>query len=457
MTSRLLEQSEVEAFELSAALARLRLSQYEQCLRQNGFEDWETVTAITEADMAALNFKRGDRRKLQHAIREYSTLRASGREHRTGHLSLPSGGSISSGEHAEVEPKSSQQTARTTRPYRRHPRPDLNSPQKPKTAYMLFGEHIRQDLTLSHLSFTDIAKETGKRWRALSDEERLKTWETPADHRLSRYKEELERYKETEEYQNYQMYLKKFKQQQHHSEPMRPSDNEFSSTQRIPDSNQPPGSDFGDTEARAIRQRYQQLKERRTAQDELYEMMQTMSETDAAEIFHRVRSGATADAIVRHVNEGNLVLELSVVPPRLTRFQFPYITSVPPKLHGSRYFCSHVFHAVQAVDWPSPADKLNLIARQSNYTTPFFAAEIADPLLSKAKPSIWTRVSSNDVLLRKLLEAYFMFEYPWEYIFQKDYFLEDMIYGANKYCSSLLVNAVLAKACVSHHRRCNLR
>jgi hypothetical protein len=56
------------AFELSTALARLGLSQYEERLQENGFEDWETVTAITETDMAKMNFKRGDRRKLQRAI-----------------------------------------------------------------------------------------------------------------------------------------------------------------------------------------------------------------------------------------------------------------------------------------------------------------------------------------------------------------------------------------------------
>ena len=186
-------------------------------------------------------------------------------------------------------------------------------------------------------------------------------------------------------------------------------------------------------------------------------MMQTMDEVDAAEIFRRVRSGAKADAIVRHVKDGNLILELSLVPPKLTRFQFPYITSVPAKLFESMYFRSHMFHAVQTVDQPSSPQEDNLTARQSNYTMPFFAAEMVDPLLSQAKPSIWTRVFSNDVLLRKLLESYFMFEYPWEYIFQKEFFLEDMVSGARRYCSPLLVNAVLAKACVSHRHRCDLR
>jgi hypothetical protein len=80
MNSRLSEQSTTDAFELSAVLARLGISQYEEPLRSNGFEDWETVTAITETDMAELDFKRGDRRKLQRAIREYTSSSTSHRE-----------------------------------------------------------------------------------------------------------------------------------------------------------------------------------------------------------------------------------------------------------------------------------------------------------------------------------------------------------------------------------------
>lgn len=239
MSSRLSEQSTIDASGLSAALARLGLGQYEQRLRENGFEDWETVTAITETDMVALDFKRGDRRKLQRAIREHTSSNTSRGESVPDYSPLLSEWQAAVGEHAEATPKSSQQATRTTRPYRRHPQPDLNAPHKPKTAYVLFGEHVRQDPALSCSSFTDIAKETGRRWRDLSDEERVNTWEAPANDRLEKYKEELVCYKETEEYWNYQMYLKKFKQQQHNSELPGPSYNKSSSAQKITDSNQP--------------------------------------------------------------------------------------------------------------------------------------------------------------------------------------------------------------------------
>jgi hypothetical protein len=207
---------------------------------------------------------------------------------------------------------------------------------------------------------------------------------------------------------------------------------------------------YGETEARQIRRRYQELKDKRTAQEELYDMLQTMTEQDAADVFRRIRSGAKAEALVRHVQEGSLVLGLSVAPETRIRYEFPYMATIPAALRESIYFRSHVFDALQTLDSaPSFATQANLVARQSNYAKPLFAAEMVDPLLAEARPSQWTQVSSNDLLLRKLLEGYFMFEYPWDFIFHKDYFLEDMVSGNNRFCSSLLVNALLAKACVS--------
>ncbi|KAH7082582.1 hypothetical protein BKA63DRAFT_134537 [Paraphoma chrysanthemicola] len=242
MSSTLPEQSTTDAFELSAALARLGLSQYEERLRSNGFEDWETVTAMTETDMAALHFTRGHRRKLQRAICEHTSSSASLREFVPDYAPLLSGWQAAVRERAEATPESSQQTERTARPYRRHPRPDLNAPQKPKTAYVLFGEHVRQNPALSSSSFTQIAKETGRHWRELHDEERVNTWEAPAANRLEKYKDELVCYKETEEYWNYQRYLEEFKQQQHHSESIKPSDKKSSSIRKRAASDQRPDS-----------------------------------------------------------------------------------------------------------------------------------------------------------------------------------------------------------------------
>jgi hypothetical protein len=225
-----LEKPTTDAFELRTVLTQFGLSQYEERLQDNGFEDWETVTAITETDMAEMDFRRGDRRKLQRVIHEHSSASASYRVYEARYSPLSSEGLPTLGQHSELTPQSSQQAARTTRPYRRHPKPDSNAPCKPKTAYVLFGEHVRQDPALSDSSFTEIAKETGKRWREMPHEERTIMWETPAAERLQRHKKELERYKQTENYWSYQTYLERFEQQRHNPESMIRLDNRVLST-----------------------------------------------------------------------------------------------------------------------------------------------------------------------------------------------------------------------------------
>jgi hypothetical protein len=214
----------LDSCELSTALNRLKLGQYEERLRENGFEDWETVTAVTEADLVELGFKLGDRRKLQQAIREGSASHLVGDRN----ILLSSDGLLAALTHIELTPPSLQPAAHATRPYRRHPRPDPNAPRKPKTAYVLFGEHVRQDPALGRSSFVDIAKEQGKRWRDLSVDERLHNWEKPAADRLQDYKDKLKKYKQTEDYRAYQTYLEEFKQGQHGSGFKTPSQDEAS-------------------------------------------------------------------------------------------------------------------------------------------------------------------------------------------------------------------------------------
>jgi hypothetical protein len=98
---------------------------------------------------------------------------------------------------------------------------------------VLFSEHVRQDLAISRSSFTEIAKETGKRWRELSHKERTIIWETLAAGRLQDYKNELGRYKQTEEYRSHQTYLEGFKQQRHNPKLTTMSDNKAASTSEL--------------------------------------------------------------------------------------------------------------------------------------------------------------------------------------------------------------------------------
>lgn len=60
----------------------------------------------------------------------------------------------------------------------------------------------------------------------------------------------------------------------------------------------------------------------------------------------------------------------------------------------------------------------------------------------------WTQVSEDDSLISHLLTMYFTWHYPFFTILAKDVFYRDYVRGiSSPYCSSLLVNAMLALGC----------
>jgi hypothetical protein len=59
----------------------------------------------------------------------------------------------------------------------------------------------------------------------------------------------------------------------------------------------------------------------------------------------------------------------------------------------------------------------------------------------------WTRVTQDQDLIGHLLSLYFCWQHPLYIVFSQDCFLQDMAHGRSKYCSALLVNAVLACSC----------
>uniref|UniRef100_A0A0S1MJ97 HMG box domain-containing protein n=1 Tax=Phakopsora pachyrhizi TaxID=170000 RepID=A0A0S1MJ97_PHAPC len=53
------------------------------------------------------------------------------------------------------------------RKYRRHAKPDLNAPEKPLSAYVLFSNTVRESLKGKNLTFTEIARIVGEKWKNL--------------------------------------------------------------------------------------------------------------------------------------------------------------------------------------------------------------------------------------------------------------------------------------------------
>ena len=64
--------------------------------------------------------------------------------------------------------------------------------------------------------------------------------------------------------------------------------------------------------------------------------------------------------------------------------------------------------------------------------------------IKKTPPKSWTNVTSDAELVKHLLELYICWEYPILASLNKEHFQQDFNSGSSRYCSPLLVNALLA-------------
>lgn len=185
----------------------------------------------------------------------------------------------------------------------------------------------------------------------------------------------------------------------------------------------------------------------------MFRAIQTRDDGQAAEIFKRIRNGADPESILRQLTASDLLLQLHMVPETRLRYDFPHATEMPSYLQGfdNPYLHSQIyegtFNGPTFLSGAPPAS--SDIRSPVQYLKPYRAATLIEPRIDQARPSLWTKVSTDDTMMRAILRAYFQFEYPFCSFFHKDHFLDGLISGKGLGCSTLLVNAVLAAGCVS--------
>ncbi|EMD84689.1 hypothetical protein COCC4DRAFT_155428 [Bipolaris maydis ATCC 48331] len=214
---------------------------------------------------------------------------------------------------------------------------------------------------------------------------------------------------------------------------------------------------YGETESRVATQRYSELRMRKTTYEELIDLLRTLPSDDATKLLGRLRTEEDPTSLLRQIQTGDLLIQLSVAPETRRRYEFPYLSNMPSSLivSGNSYLESIIF----ATTWKGTQHfqtitdhRLNKMWDSDAYTKPYHAAKIAEPLLSDVDISKWTSVTSDNKLLRELLSQYLLSTYNVFLPFPKDLFLEDLASGCANHCSSLLVNVVLAAACSSYQR-----
>lgn len=208
-----------------------------------------------------------------------------------------------------------------------------------------------------------------------------------------------------------------------------------------------------ETHSQALKRKHSELQNRITPYEELFGLLKTKTDIESLEILRRIRTGHEVDSILRHARDGDLLIQLSLAPEARRRYEFPYISEmptsilVPDNLYLRSFIYETTFHAPPSHGFEHESQRHGY--DDDRYLKPYHAAQIIEPSIANVVISKWTSVTSDDRLLRKLLTAYLCFQHPWTAAFQMDYFLKDMASGRTRFCSPLLVNAVLAAACVS--------
>ncbi|KAK4673334.1 hypothetical protein QC763_110990 [Podospora pseudopauciseta] len=224
-----------------------------------------------------------------------------------------------------------------------------------------------------------------------------------------------------------------------------------------------------ETHTQALKRKYTELLQQKSTFEQIYEVLRSRPEKEAEEIFQRIRRGAEASSILRHVNYGDVLVQMALVPETRFRYEFPYLPDMPIYLqrHDNPYLDSEVFDCALrgAVKQPQPQQQRALpsvndmlgsprdaLDQRDPYLKPYSSAIVVDPWLDSLTPSNWTLVSSDDNFMRQVIHDYFLYDYDWFTFFHKDYFLQDMASDRPRHCSRLLVNAVLCIGCYCHRK-----
>lgn len=198
-----------------------------------------------------------------------------------------------------------------------------------------------------------------------------------------------------------------------------------------------------------------------TPYHELVDLLVNTSHDAAHTIVQRLRHTGDVSTVLGQAREADLLLQLRMVPETRRRYDLPLRNDMPdflltldnPYLE-SLIHESYFSRRSVSLSAASSASSSAVAARHAgfndnivHYVTPFGSGKLHEPILDEIRPSEWTTVLKDDVVLRRLLRSYFLYDYQNYPAFHKDLFLQDMRSRRTRFCSPLLVNAVLAAGC----------
>ncbi|XEU94964.1 hypothetical protein FSHL1_000248 [Fusarium sambucinum] len=203
-----------------------------------------------------------------------------------------------------------------------------------------------------------------------------------------------------------------------------------------------------ETQSQALKRKYSAVDGENSIHRRFVDILRSYPAQDVNDILNRLRVGTSVDELVRHIESGDMLLELSVVPEVQWRHNPGGLLIIPDLLKtANNPYAKSLIYQLKFDSLSPPRPWPPLTASQASYNAPYHTATMVSTLLDSCQPSMWTTVSKDDELLREILRRYFTSVYVFLPFFHMDYFLYDMARGRRRFCSSLLVNTILAAGC----------
>ncbi|KAI0174869.1 hypothetical protein BJ166DRAFT_575040 [Pestalotiopsis sp. NC0098] len=209
-----------------------------------------------------------------------------------------------------------------------------------------------------------------------------------------------------------------------------------------------------------IKRQNKELQKIKDLQTTLIDILRSRKQHDANVVLQRLRAGESVESLVNFIQHGDLLLKVHLPTATQTRYTFPILspTALPPCLEDDNNpYLQSLLYSKTFADFRRLRNipSMNTVWRpmphhDKKYEWPFHAAELVEDAIDTGRHAHWTSVTDSDDLVRALLKSYMYYDYAYLPLFHKDSFLQDLFAGRRAYCSSLLVNAILACACHSH-------
>ncbi|KAF2633414.1 hypothetical protein BU25DRAFT_444169 [Macroventuria anomochaeta] len=102
-----------------------------------------------------------------------------------------------------------------------------------------------------------------------------------------------------------------------------------------------------ETQGQAVKRKHDALRIQNEAYAELFALIQTRPDNESLEILRRIKMGADVESILRHVRDGDLLVQLSVEPETRLRYTLPYMDSMPAFLlvPDNQYLTTSLYEA----------------------------------------------------------------------------------------------------------------